>query len=193
MLKRNNIKYLAVVIAICVAGFVHYLKFSEADITINVKDGDTTTAYDAVETSDNTINNIIYVYITGCISVPGVYEVPKDSRIISVVEAAGGLLEEADTRLVNMAKEVSDGEHIHIYSIYDEVEDESDRYSDLININTATKSELMTLKGIGETRAESIIEYRDKCGGFNSIEDIMLVSGIKESAFEKIKDYICVK
>ncbi|MDE6208963.1 MAG: helix-hairpin-helix domain-containing protein [Lachnospiraceae bacterium] len=193
MLKRNNIKYLAVVIAICVAGFVHYLKFCESDITINVKDGDTTTAYDAVETSDNTINNIICVYITGCISVPGVYEVPKDSRIVSVVEAAGGLLEEADTRLVNMAKEVSDGEHIHIYSIYDEVEDESDRYSDLININTATKSELMTLKGIGETRAESIIEYRDKCGGFNSIEDIMLVSGIKESAFEKIKDYICVK
>lgn len=196
MLKKHNFKYLAVFMVICITGFVHYLGFNEPDITIDVEENDTTTAYD-MQASYNTTNNMIYVYITGCILKPGVYELPKDSRIVQVVEAAGGLLEEANTKSVNLAKEVSDGEHIHIYSIYDEVEGDSNingnTDSGLININTAQKSELMTLNGIGEARAESIIEYRDKNGGFNSIEDIMLVSGIKESAFDKIKNYICVE
>ena len=61
----------------------------------------------------------------------------------------------------------------------------------MVNINTASKEQLMTLPGIGQTRAESIIAYREKSGGFSTIEDIMKVSGIKESAFEKIKEYIC--
>ena len=62
----------------------------------------------------------------------------------------------------------------------------------LININTATKEELMELKGIGETRALAIIEYRETYGGFAHIEEIMNISGIKEASFEKIKDRICV-
>ena len=64
--------------------------------------------------------------------------------------------------------------------------------SGLVNLNTATKEELMTLKGIGESKAEDIIRYREKSGGFKKIEDIMKISGIKENGFQKIKDSITV-
>lgn len=64
--------------------------------------------------------------------------------------------------------------------------------SGLVNLNTATKEELMTLKGIGEAKAEDIIRYREKSGGFKKIEDIMKISGIKEAGFQKIKDNITV-
>ena len=73
------------------------------------------------------------------------------------------------------------------------VQKDSNDTEKLININTATKESLMTLPGIGESRAESIIAYREQNGYFSSVEDIMKVSGIKEAAFEKIKDYICIK
>lgn len=136
--------------------------------------------------------NYIYVYITGAVQKPDVYRVEEGCRIFQVVDLAGGFLENADTKNINLADVVSDGMRIIVYETgeatygYEPVDD------GLVNINTATKDELMELPGIGEAKADSIIEYREKNGRFTSIEEIMNVSGIKENAFDKIKEFITI-
>lgn len=148
---------------------------------------------------DTVIEPLICVYVCGAIQHPGVYDVPEGSRLYEVVALAGGMLEEADDVYLNLAREVKDGEQIVILT------SEQTRTSDgsvrteaseqmlgLVNINTASLEELMTLSGIGEGRAEAIVEYREKSGAFQSIEEIMQVSGIKEALFEKIRDRITV-
>ena len=144
--------------------------------------------------------NLICVHIVGCVVNPGVYDVAEGSRIYEVVRLAGGFLPEADESYLNLASIVFDGQKIEVLS-KEEAKTakpfvsatETETSKKLININTATKEELMQLAGIGESRALSIISYREKHGGFKKISDIMKVSGIKEAAFEKIKDYICTE
>lgn len=119
---------------------------------------------------------------------------------------AGGTLEDADLTSINMAELVEDSSKIEIYQVEAEIADNGDNTtggtgkssgsstdsSGKVNINKADQTELMTLPGIGESRAGSIIAYRNEHGNFKTIEDIMNVSGIKESAFSKIKDLIKV-
>lgn len=157
----------------------------------------------------------IIVHVCGAVASPGVYELTEGSRIIDAVNEADGLLLTAASDYVNLAAVVSDGEKIWIPTVEEvkELAQNPNAFSDItavsgnvsdktasqttdsgkININTADKTLLCTLPGIGETRAESIIDYREKHGGFSCIEDIMNVSGIKDSSFQKIKDYIVVK
>ena len=147
----------------------------------------------------------IYVYICGEVINPGVYELSGDSRIYEAVDAAGGFTENAARECVNLASKVSDGMQITIYNREEAASLQADSASvdgnagksgtsgsGLVNLNTATKEELMTLKGIGESKAEDIIRYREKSGGFKKIEDIMKVPGIKNTAFQKIKENITV-
>ena len=147
----------------------------------------------------------VYVYICGEVINPGVYELSGDSRIYEAVDAAGGFTENAARECVNLASKVSDGMQITIYNREEAASLQADSASvdgnagksgtsgsGLVNLNTATKEELMTLKGIGESKAEDIIRYREKSGGFKKIEDIMKISGIKENGFQKIKDSITV-
>ncbi|RHT42717.1 hypothetical protein DW779_07930 [Clostridium sp. AM30-24] len=147
----------------------------------------------------------IYVYICGEVINPGVYELSGDSRIYEAVDAAGGFTENAARECVNLASKVSDGMQITIYNREEAASLQADSASvdgnagksgtsgsGLVNLNTATKEELMTLKGIGESKAEDIIRYREKSGGFKKIEDIMKISGIKENGFQKIRDSITV-
>ena len=97
--------------------------------------------------------------------------------------------------ILNLADMVTDGQRIYVPAIGETdnaMPDVQDGRSDLVNINTADVSQLTTLPGIGESRATSIIAYREENGAYGTIEDIMNVSGIKEAAFSKIKDYICV-
>lgn len=133
----------------------------------------------------------IYVYVCGAVNKEGVYELPVGSRVYEAVEMAGGFREDADTRNVNQAQVLEDEERIYVPMIGEEVQPNSEE-DGKININKASKAELMTLPGVGESRAESIIKYREVQGGFQSIEDIMQVSGIKEGLFEKIKDLITI-
>lgn len=138
----------------------------------------------------------------------------KNSVVIDVIEIAGGLIEGADTSMINLAKIVSDEMTIIIYSNEEVLEKYKEEIcvcdcpeitndacidnenvstdTELVNINTASKEELMTITGIGESKADTIIKYREENGNFKSIEDIKNVSGIGESLFEKIKDYITV-
>lgn len=133
----------------------------------------------------------IYVYVCGAVNQEGVYELSKGSRVYQAVEMAGGFRKDADTRNVNQAEVLEDEERIYVPMIGEDVQTDSEE-DGKININKASKEELMTLPGVGESRAESIIKYRDRQGTFQSIEDIMQVSGIKEGLFEKIKDLITI-
>lgn len=134
----------------------------------------------------------IYVYICGSIQNPDVYALPKGSRLVTLIDMAGGFTGEADRNILNLAKVLEDGERIYVPNIEEAVTYISQEHmgNSKVDINRATKEELMRLKGIGESRAQDIIAYRENHGRFGKIEDIMQVSGIKQSVFEKIKDSI---
>lgn len=163
----------------------------------------------------------IKIDIKGQIQNPGVYELTPQNNVIDAINMAGGLTEQSDTSNINLSKKLSDEMVIIVYS-KDEIKQmnekekitcppcnnacikESDEKGKLeeteesitentkVNINEAPKEELLKLKGIGESKAEAIIEYREKEGKFETIEDIKNVPGIGESLFEKIKDNIKV-
>lgn len=141
----------------------------------------------------------IYVDIKGEVINPNVYKLKKGLRVIDVINLAGGLTEESDTSNINLSKIVTDEMVIVIKSkteekeyINSDIELSNNNYNNtLININSCTINELLTLPGIGEVKANNIIEYRKK-NKFNTIKDIMNVSGISESLFNKIKEYIKV-
>lgn len=152
----------------------------------------------------------LFVHICGEVVQPGVYELPVGSRIYEAVEAAGGFTADAAENYVNLAQILEDGCKIEIPSeeaLQEQQASKADgmigmipgtgvqetQKEELIDINTATKSELCSLPGIGDSRAEGIIAYREKNGGFTRIEDIMKVEGIKEGMFSKMKDKICVR
>lgn len=154
----------------------------------------------------------IYVDICGAVKKPGVYELPRGSRVFQAIEKAGGFLEEAQQNLINQAEYITDGQQIRIYTKEEaekmresgigEVTEQDFLTQDAskeqnadgkININQADKAMLMTLSGIGETRAQAIIAYRQKHGGFSTIEELMQVEGIKEKIYEKLKDKITVQ
>lgn len=149
----------------------------------------------------------VYIYICGAVTSPGVYQLTQGSRLYEAVEMAGGLTEAADATCLNLARQVLDGEQIVILTCEetDRLKQEgkytlgevntgiaADASSGLVNINTASVSELTTVSGIGESRAQAIIAYREKNGGFRCIEDIKKVEGIKDGLFSKIKDKITV-
>ena len=141
----------------------------------------------------------IYVDIKGEVINPNVYKIKKGLRVIDVINLAGGLTEESDTSNINLSKIVTDemviviksknNEEVYIDSDVDI--NNNNNNNQLIDINTCTIDELLTLPGIGESKANNIIEYRKK-NKFNTINDIMNVSGISESLFNKIKEYIKV-
>jgi competence protein ComEA len=134
----------------------------------------------------------VYVYVCGCVNAPGVYAAGTSSRVYELIEMAGGFSEEADGSALNLADTVKDGQKILVPSLNSSDEQSLSAGSGLVNLNTADKQQLMTLPGIGESKADSIIAYRNNNGAFNNIEEIKNISGIKDAAYEKIKDLICV-
>ena len=161
----------------------------------------------------------VCVHVCGAVARSGVYELPEGARVCDAVEAAGGITADAEETSLNFAAELFDGQQIVVLtkeealllgkphasagtaasSSLDEspsggrpAAGEGD-IKKKININTADESALMTLKGIGASRAADIIAYRDKNGPFRSIEEIMKVSGIKGAVFQKICDEITVE
>lgn len=135
----------------------------------------------------------IAVYINGEVNNPGVYYLEPNSRLYELLDLCGGVTENANINNINLARKLVDSDMI---TITQKVDEELEYIEELendgkININTASKEELMTLNGIGEQTANKIIEYR-KISKFNDIEDIMNVGGIGLSKFESIKEDICV-
>ncbi len=142
----------------------------------------------------------VYVYVCGAVNAPGVYELKEGARVFEAIQLAGGLTEAAAADAVNQARIVTDGEQIRVPTVEEaqnqgagvagEVTEGTE--NNKININTAGKEELMMLTGIGEAKAESIMDYREKNGSFTSIEELMQIEGIKEGVFNKIKDDITI-
>lgn len=155
-------------------------------------------AFNAVLESEETA--WIYVYVCGAVENPDVYEVDAESRLFEVIEMAGGFTPDADRASLNLARNVADGEQIVVYTLEETangmtpVSENGAAQSNggLVNINKASLTELTGISGIGESRAQAIIEYREKNGGFRSIEEIKNVDGIKDGLFSKIKDYITI-
>lgn len=163
-----------------------------------------------------------YIHICGEVERPGVYEMEPGSRIFQAVELAGGFTEHAAQDYLNMAQETADGmkitvpskeqaeacrssgndtgdvpegnQNVWVQIPRQEIPDSlnGQEPAGKVNLNTAAKEELMTLRGIGEAKAADIIRYREEQGPFQTIEEVMNISGIKEAAFQKIKDDITV-
>ncbi len=149
----------------------------------------------------------VFVYVCGAVHQPGVYEMTEDARLYEVIALAGGLKEDAAGEMVNQARLVEDGERVYIPTkeeaaagMLENAAGESTTSGDStgnseakkVNLNTAGKEELMTLPGIGESKADSILSYREEHGSFQSTEELMQISGIKEGVYNKIKDNITV-
>lgn len=145
---------------------------------------------------------LLFVHICGAVNAPGVYRLPKGSRIADAVLRAGDFSENAAKDYLNLAKPVLDGEKIYVPNkdeaeqnlegkrLQDEKSENGESFS--VNLNTVGVDELMKLPGIGQTKAEAILAYRREHGAFSSCEELMQVPGIKQSVYEKIRDNITV-
>lgn len=213
---RNNKKIFGFLLMIVILVMVYTVSFfvdNEEHTITEAKEVES----DSIE--KEVLKEIIKVDIKGAIKNPGVYEIDSGSRVIDVINIAGGVTKKANTNYINLAKTVENEMIIWIYTneeienfkkqdvIYEYVDKECNcpsvstsacvdkeqggSMNKLININKASKDELMTLTGLGESKALSIIEYRNNTP-FTKIEDIKNVSGIGDSVFEKIKNFITV-
>lgn len=170
------------------------------------------------EKKEEVKNDKVIVDVKGEVNAPGVYELTSQNNVNDAINIAGGLTDSSDTSNINLSKKLSDEMVIIVYSKEDirlmkeekkivcpEVNNACVTSSDekaileedtiengLVNINSAGKEQLMTLNGVGESKAKAIIEYREKNGEYQIIEDIKNVPGIGDSLFEKIKDQITV-
>ena len=142
-------------------------------------------------TNDKSIT--VVVYVVGEVNEPGIFEVEDGTRVYEVLEMAGGVTEDADTSRMNLAKIVVDEEKINVpKKVIITVESETAEVGGLVNINTANADKLSTLSGIGKSTANKIIQYRNENGYFDTIEDLMKVSGIGENKFNAIKEDITI-
>ena len=144
-----------------------------------------------------TQETVIFVDIKGTVKNPGVYQMKAGDRVKDALEAAGGLTDEADSQKVNLAKRLEDQMVIVVPKVGEEAEEipagatsKEEAKEGKVNINTATVEELKTLKGVGEKKAEAIIEYRKKNGSFQTKEDLMKVRGIGKKLFESFQERI---
>lgn len=169
------------------------------------------------EESPNAGAGRIFVHVCGAVKKEGVYELSPDARVVDAIRAAGGCTKKAASFGINQAEALKDGVQVYVPTKA-ELKKETNGVGSLasfgtggvrtglssqgmnpggggdalININLATKEELMKLNGVGEAKAELIITYRQAKGGFKDIKDIMKIKGIKQKFFDKIKDKICI-
>lgn len=213
--KYKVIGSVILAIIIIVVMFVKYslggrndLKSSSEDIFIDdeIKDK----SYDLPSNVSNDSNSLsqsisnfkeIVVEIKGEVKNPNIYKLNENSIIEDLINKAGGLTEFADISKINRAEKLQD--HIAIVipnkndpnsqnTLSSSVSASSTQGNSLVNLNTATDIELQSLPGVGPSKAKSIIEYREKNGGFKSIDEIKNIKGIGESSFEKLKDKITI-
>ena len=168
-----------------------------AEITWEIEESSVSEEADMESAKTPEEADMICVYVGGAVSDSGVYLLPQGSRLYEAIEAAGGMTEGADPYYLNQAKVLEDAEQIIVLTTQ-EVQERKEQIrqqaeeAGLVNINTADVPQLMQLNGIGQSRAEAIVAYREQCGQFKQIEDIQQVTGIKAGLYEKIKDKITV-
>ncbi len=205
---KNNI-FLILIGILCVAAITGCGRKTADFVNTNTQpDTETVEMPSVAETESETDSSIpsLYVYICGAVVSPGVYELPAGSRVHDAFVMAGGFADDAAVEYWNQARPLLDGEMIYVPTIEEAADRSQEEWNSAggmgdstepsqqkkININTATREELMTLPGIGESKALTILAYRKEHGRFAGIEDLMQIPGIKEAVFSKIQDYITV-
>lgn len=205
---KAKLKYIVVAVLILVVVAIYLVITQKSSNVVVAEEVDSKVKEEIKDTSES-----VYVDIKGSVKKPGVYKVDKTSIVNDVIKIAGGFTKNAYTKNINLSKHVSDEMVIYVFNKKDftttteknEVSFTTEvinydncitttkeaTKSDIVNINTASKEELMGISGIGASKADLIIAYRLE-HKFSKIEDIMNVSGIGESLFEKIKKYITV-
>lgn len=213
-------KYL--ILASCLVLFavagIGYFMLNNNDSVITEVLAETTSTTSAVKEESTKL----YFDIKGSVKKPGVYEFIQGDKIIDAINKAGGLTKNATTNNLNLSKKLTNEMVIYVFSkneltttkAYEPVSNASEckcetieinncvdkkttnestnNETSKININTDNKEKLMTISGIGSSKADAIIEYRTKNGNFKTTEDIMNVSGISKTIYDKIKDIITV-
>lgn len=216
----NKKYYVIGVVILLICGFIFFFSFNKNnEVNAYILEDETSNDLKEEQDNKEKIC-LVKVDIKGYVNNPGMYEVDCESRVNNVIELAGGLKDGASTDSINLSKKVEDQMVIIVYSNEElkkntecvsvkpeepkaEIVNNADISScvnaclnknstkdNKISLNNASLEELMTLTGVGESKAIAIIKYREENNGFKKIEDIMNVSGIGEKAFEKIKDSI---
>ncbi len=190
-MNNKNIKFILIILVVTLIGG-QYVKNKQDKITYIEKDEiSSTTDYKDLKREE-----YIKVYISGEVKNPDIYEVEKGLRVIDVIELAGGTTDNGDIKNINLAEYVEDAQHILIPSIsgtienitIEDIENQDIKANSKINLNKATKEELMTVNGIGEVTADKIILYREEHGMFTTVSELKEIKGIGDKTFDKMKD-----
>ena len=196
---RQNVKSIILAfvcsLVMIIGGLFYYNKSKTEDYSGVSFSNTSNETNDKDEKAENKHDEKIFVDVKGAVKHPGVFETTKDKRVKDLIEEAGGLLDDADTSTLNLSQKVKDQMVIYVLKHGEKPKQISDgsrssTNGDVININTANKEQLMKISGVGKTKAEAIISYREKNGDFKKKEDITKVHGIGKATFEKIKDKI---
>lgn len=148
-------------------------------------------------TSEAELPSEVVVSVVGAVHNPGIITLPQGSRVADALEMSG-LADDADIISINHAQLLADGEQIYVSRIGEEARPEhntepsSESGTGKVNLNSATAADLMALPGVGQVTADAIIAYRDTIGSFNSVDQLMDVSGIGPAKFEKLQDHVSV-
>lgn len=204
-MDKQKIIKIAIAVIVIVLAIVYYFSTKDENTydDILVNDAVVENTVEEVKQEAQKEPHFMKVYVAGEVNSPGVIELEEGSRIEDAIKGAGGVKAEANLKNINLAYEVSDGEKIYIPNLSEESEEENTPESSTsnsstnakgkVNINKATATELTSVPGIGASTAQKIITYREENGKFQTIEDVKKVSGIGESKFESMKDFIAVK
>jgi len=175
-------------------------------IPVTSESGDDIADSEVSESATEDLNQTICVFVCGSVCHVGTFELPTGARVGDFIEAAGGFSKKADQEYLNLAEVAEDGQQIYVPSKKEarkarketiqqksgNAKQTDSNNNSLVNINTAEKQELMTLPGIGESKANAIIAYREEKGSFASTEELMQITGIKEGVYSKICEKITV-
>ena len=142
--------------------------------------------------------DLITVDVKGAVKSPGIYDLPVGSRVNDAVQKAGGLIDNADSKSINLAQKISDEALVYVPTKEEAPNQESysnatgNKESKKVNLNKASLEELKQVKGLGAKRAQDIIDHRESNGKFKSVDELKKVSGIGAKTIEKLKEYVTV-
>ena len=204
--KYKSVVALGAILVMAIGTFLVLQQKPEAKTTDFPTVSTTSTSQESTEetSSESPESETILVDVKGAVQSEGVYELPSTARVNDAIEAAGGFLDQADKKSVNLAQKLSDEAVVYVASQGENVSvvqsatsssatgDSGSENTEKINLNTATVADLTTISGIGEKRANDILAYRDSQGGFTSVDDLNNVSGIGDKTLENIRPYVTV-
>lgn len=204
--KTTLVKPIGVGIIIMVIGTVYLLWPGHEQSEKGIQSFSSTQTSQSIPKSESQVKStskqtsaVIMVDVKGAVNKPGVYQVDTSDRVQSVILKAGWQRTEADMTQVNLAQRLTDGQVLYVPIKGEQVPTNfaneavaSSQTKTTINLNTATKEELQNLEGIGEKKADQILDYRQEHGGFKSIEELKSISGIGTKRFEAIKEQLAI-